>query len=108
MITPTMFVATIICIIAFLCIVGFANHLMKQRVPFGKVAIFKGAGFTAYDAYKSETGLAYIFINDDIFFIPLDRIEGVATSPGCPGLIFKWLTHPDKSFLSKDPQLDEV
>lgn len=67
MITPTMFVVAIICIVVFLCIVGFTNHLIKQRVPFGKVAIFKGAGFTAYDAYKLETGFAYIFINDDIF-----------------------------------------
>lgn len=108
MITPTMFVVAIICIVAFLCIVGFAHHLMKRRVPFGKVAIFRGAGFTEFDAYKSETGLAYIIMNGDIFFIPYDQIEGIATSPGSSALIFKWLTLPNKSFVSKDPQLDEV
>lgn len=88
---------------------GFHKPSNEAACSFWEVAIFRGGGFTEFNAYKSETGLTYIIImNGDIFFIPHDQIEGAAASPVSSALMFKWLTLPNKLFAVKDPQLDEV
>lgn len=101
----TILLVVALVIIVVLVIAG-AVFLARQKTPIGSIAIYIN-GYREFTAYRTQTGFAYVYLFDDILFVPTDELSGVIKTEDGDTYSYKWLTDPNQKPSTK-PQLDEV
>ncbi len=106
MITPAMIAAVIVILGAHAAIALLTVRYFSTPKSIGKVAVHVGHSYQVLKAYKSETGLGYVYINGDLTFVPTDSPAGILYDLNNIARSYRWLTYP--TINPPKPQLDEV